>query len=382
MSITSLVPKAAQYFHAGLNVLFIGKHGTGKTVTVKDLADTLGVKIKYYSCATLDPYTDLVGIPVPRKDETGHERLVMVRPKEIDDAEFIFFDELNRADAKTLNAVFEIIQFRTINGEPLPNLKACWAAINPPDDEQNYNVDRLDPALVDRFHVYVEIKPRPSVQYMAAALGSAHVAKALMAWWADHDQAHRGPENYISPRKLVDIGRVFMVTGDYRQALPLGVTCDKSKLGQMLAKARDDENNEKAKANEPGGQQAVAVEVPAAAATTAAAQGTGWTGHNLGIVYDEAWLANNRDEAARILRDNPTDFVTHQKTLDVIKNKHGRTLGRDYAEILDALVPSVREGFINTLLPGKTEKLSETLKSLPAQRYNTLTDLRKALGLS
>jgi len=44
----------------------------------------------------------------------------------------LFFDELNRAHPKVLNAVFELVQFRSINGDKLPRLQCVIAAINPP----------------------------------------------------------------------------------------------------------------------------------------------------------------------------------------------------------------------------------------------------------
>jgi hypothetical protein len=104
--------------------------------------------------------------PLPQGGESG-THLQMVRPRDVDDAELIFFDEFNRADPKVHNAVLEIVQFQTINGEKLPHARMVWAAMNPPGKE--YDVEDLDPALVDRFDVYEEVKATPSVTYLAGS---------------------------------------------------------------------------------------------------------------------------------------------------------------------------------------------------------------------
>ena len=49
----------------GLNVLLVGNHGVGKSAMVLEEAKRQGLKMKYYSSSTLDPWSDLVGIPVP-----------------------------------------------------------------------------------------------------------------------------------------------------------------------------------------------------------------------------------------------------------------------------------------------------------------------------
>ena len=46
----------------GLNALLVGYHGVSKTQMHLEEAKSLGLKIKYYSNSTLDPWSDLVGI--------------------------------------------------------------------------------------------------------------------------------------------------------------------------------------------------------------------------------------------------------------------------------------------------------------------------------
>ena len=205
-----------------LNVLLIGQHGIGKTMIVVEEVRRQGLRLKYYSAATLDPWADLVGIPVPvdvsdRTNGARHKELLFVRPGDIEDAQILFFDELNRGHPRILNAVLELIQFKSINGAPLPCLRMVWAAINPPDDI--YAVSELDPVLADRFHVHLSVPPCPSVAYYRDTAGiPEHVAKALIEWWEDdlNDQLRQ----MVSPRRLEYIARNYVNGIELRHSLP------------------------------------------------------------------------------------------------------------------------------------------------------------------
>lgn len=196
------VAQLQTYMGAGMNILITGEAGTGKTSLLRQAADNLGWTMKYYSASTLDPFADLVGIPVP---DTERREVNYYRPRDVDNAEVIFFDELNRADSKTLNAVFEIIQFRSINGEPLPKLKAVVAAMNPVTDA--YDTDELDIALADRFHIYLTADVEVDYQYLKAKFGEKF-ARAGQALFRDYqrsykqDRAAGNTMPYLSPRRL------------------------------------------------------------------------------------------------------------------------------------------------------------------------------------
>ena len=64
----SLEKKLLTYAEHNLNVMLIGSHGIGKSTVVKAVAEKLGMRFKYYSSSTLDPFAELIGIPVPDKD--------------------------------------------------------------------------------------------------------------------------------------------------------------------------------------------------------------------------------------------------------------------------------------------------------------------------
>lgn len=160
------------------NVLLVGTHGVGKTAMVKQLADDLGEQFLYLSGALLDPIVDMKGVPVPDKER---RLLDYYRDESFAQCEFLFIDELNRAHPRVLNAILEIVQFRSLNGRRLPHLKRIWGAINPPNGD--YEVEELDPALADRFHAHVVVESAFPLTYLSERYDPAHV-ELVHQWWS------------------------------------------------------------------------------------------------------------------------------------------------------------------------------------------------------
>ena len=210
----SLITKLKVYAENSLNVMIVGKHGIGKSTVVKEVAESMGLRFKYYSSSTLDPFADLVGIPVPDKDA---KHINFCRPQDLEDAEFIFFDELNRAHPRVINAVLEIIQFKSINGKPLKNLKMVWAAINPPGED--YVVEELDPVLMDRFHIYIAMKASIPMDYFKERMAT-DIAEAVRDWW--YEDLSEEQRYLITPRRLEYIGTLIHKDINFRDALPQG----------------------------------------------------------------------------------------------------------------------------------------------------------------
>lgn len=206
----SVVPEARRLIEKGKNVMLEGPHGCGKSHTVRDISKQFGYTVAIFNCATMDPYIDFVGLPIPSKlivDGVEIDNLKLVRPHKIDDADVIFFDEVNRALPETLNGVLEIAEERTINGEDLPKLKSVWAAKNPLKSTQgDYTVNRLDSAFNDRFDYYFKIKPMPDPAYIASRFGEK-ISEVAVEWWMEH---HAKSKHYISPRRLVKSVQNFL----------------------------------------------------------------------------------------------------------------------------------------------------------------------------
>lgn len=181
------------------NVLFEGPHGVGKTAMVKATFERAKFKWLYFSASTMDPWVDLVGVPKPRKLENGQEVLDLVRPAWVlnDEVDAIFFDELNRAPEKVLNAVMELIQFKSINGLKLNRLKVVWGAINPHDEEATYHVTKLDPAQRDRFHRIIQVPYKVDREYFERQHGD--IAEQFIYWW---NMMPDSVQREVSPRRL------------------------------------------------------------------------------------------------------------------------------------------------------------------------------------
>lgn len=206
------------------NVLFVGEHGVGKTTIVKEAFERNNLRWRYYSASTMDPWVDLVGVPKEKQNEDGSSYLDLVRPKDFteDSVEALFFDEFNRSHKKVRNAVMELLQFKSINGKPFPSLKIIWAAINP-EDEDAYDVERLDPAQKDRFHVQVTVPYKPSKSYFIEKYGF-DIAQAAMSWWYDLPEDQK---KLVSPRRLDYTLDVLSKGGDIRYVLPVSANVSK-----------------------------------------------------------------------------------------------------------------------------------------------------------
>lgn len=195
--------KLQQCIDANLNVLLIGEFGTGKTERVLSTFEkNFGDKWAFLNGATADPWTDLIGIPAIR-EENGESYIKYVRPEEINDnIEGIYIDELNRAKTATRNALLELIQFKSINGRKFPKLRVIWSSINPPPDEDNeeavdYDVEELDPAIIDRFHVWLRVSPEPDMNWFVNKYGD--IGRNVVSWWK---QQPKEAKKIIHSRRL------------------------------------------------------------------------------------------------------------------------------------------------------------------------------------
>ena len=229
----SLEKKLLIYAEHNLNVLLIGSHGIGKTVVTQSVAEKTGMQFKYYSASTLDPFADLVGIPVPDNDK---KHVNFCRPVTLEEAEFIFFDELNRAHPRVLQAVLEIIQFKSINGTPLPNLKMVWAAINPPGED--YQVEELDPVLVDRFHMQLTMVANIYMPYMKTKMPD-EIAAALRDWW--NDDLNEEQRKVVTPRRVEYLGTMIDKGIPHRDCFPHGHVLPIPSLDKRIKIAKGEE---------------------------------------------------------------------------------------------------------------------------------------------
>lgn len=208
------------------NVKMEGRRGTGKTARITAAFNRkFGEgKWKYFSAPTMDPWVDFVGVPekVTRKDKESY--LELVRPREFADDEIValFFDELNRAKPKVIDAVMELIQFKSINGRKFKNLRVVWCATNPKvhdgDDDEEYNVEELDPAHIDRFQIHVATDYQCDPDFFHTTF--PEYAETAIAWWNKLGKVNKKAQNKVSPRRLEYALKVFAKGGDMAYVLP------------------------------------------------------------------------------------------------------------------------------------------------------------------
>ena len=196
------------------NILLMGERGVGKTACVFQALNKLGLKFLYLPGSTADPYLDFVGLPKIKETEDGGLDLLFVHRKELEEIDYLFIDEYNRAPKKVRNGCMEIIQFKTINGQPLPKLKGVICAINPQDQDDSYDVEDLDKAQFDRFHIKCQVPYDVCENYMTKTFGE-ELATIAIVWWkglSKEVQAKVSPRNldyalveYIEGGDLMDV---------------------------------------------------------------------------------------------------------------------------------------------------------------------------------
>ncbi len=182
-------------------VLLVGPHGTAKSFLVERLAVALGLGFRHYNASLLS-YDDLVGIPMP--NERGDALHFIGTPGAIWGAGFVFFDEISRCRPDLQNKLFPVIHERRVAGVDLPDLRLCWAAMNPPAGEDDADLptqplylgsEVLDPALADRFPFVVSVPGWAQLQKadrLRLASGSAPAASRGDVRGAKHADSDTG----------------------------------------------------------------------------------------------------------------------------------------------------------------------------------------------
>jgi hypothetical protein len=195
--------KLINYGKLSYNVMLSGKHGVGKTAIINEVFNTLygkqGVDWLYFSASTMDPWVDFIGIPKNYTNSEGEEVFKIIPPENFsnNNVKALYFDEFNRADGKIRNAVMELLQFKSINGRRFDQLQCIWASINPADDENNYQVEELDPAQLDRFQIQIELPYDVSKKYFTKKFGK--LGELGCQWWSKLQSEEK---DLISPRRL------------------------------------------------------------------------------------------------------------------------------------------------------------------------------------
>ena len=136
-----------------VSVLIRGPHGIGKSQCVFQLGAYFDLPVTDKRLSQMSE-GDMIGLP---KVEGGVTKFL---PPDwyldaCENARVLFLDELNRATPEVMQAAFQVVLDRQLNGHRLHKDTRVFAAIN---NDQRYQVNEMDPALLDRFWI-VDLQP-------------------------------------------------------------------------------------------------------------------------------------------------------------------------------------------------------------------------------
>lgn len=144
-------------------LLFKGIHGIGKSQVIKDFFTKKGYRVVILFLGQMADAGDLTGLPDREKnEETGYTHTVFRPPywwpKSEGEKFILVLDELNRGKPEVMQCIMDMVLNRELMGKKLPDGCMIVSAMNPISDDGYYQVDELDPALLDRFNIY-DFKP-------------------------------------------------------------------------------------------------------------------------------------------------------------------------------------------------------------------------------
>jgi hypothetical protein len=132
-------------------VLIKGNHGIGKTQILKTWGLANGFDVIVLLGAQMADAGDLIGVPFRSEDGNNLEYSIPAKFKG-ENKKLLILDELNRSAKDIRDSFFSLALEGEIpqTGYKLPQNSRVAATMNP--DNEYYQVDTLDPALLDRFH--------------------------------------------------------------------------------------------------------------------------------------------------------------------------------------------------------------------------------------
>lgn len=156
----SMFLQVAPRLPASTSIMLRGNHGIGKSQLGRQLAALIAAAEKIADFPVIDRRLsqvsegDIIGLPstdgeVTRFNPPDWYKKACTQPV------FLFLDELNRATPEVMQAAFQIVLDRELNGWKLHPQTRVMTAINA---SAAYNVNEVDPALLDRFYV-IDLTP-------------------------------------------------------------------------------------------------------------------------------------------------------------------------------------------------------------------------------
>ena len=136
-------------------ICLVGAKGVGKSFVVRDSAQELGwgfIDVRL----SLDTPEDIAGWPRPKDDSVYYLMSDWAKETFSHDKVILFFDEVNRSQLETRQALFELMTEYKIRRKPINPNSYIVFAMNP--DNGNYQVETLDSAF-ERRMVRLAVEP-------------------------------------------------------------------------------------------------------------------------------------------------------------------------------------------------------------------------------
>jgi hypothetical protein len=149
----SLAPSVSA---AKLPVLLRGRHGIGKSQVVYQLAANAGLPVVERRASQMTE-GDLVGLPSIEGNRTTFNPPDWFKMA-CEEPVVLFLDEVDRATLEVRQGIFELTDSRKLNGHNLHPDTLVFAAINGGEHGEQYQVNEMDPAELDRWSVW-DIEP-------------------------------------------------------------------------------------------------------------------------------------------------------------------------------------------------------------------------------
>lgn len=147
--------QCAEHLPSNISVMLRGPHGIGKSQGVHTLGVHFGLPVIDKRLSQMSE-GDMIGLPKVDGNVTKFLPPDWYR-EACDSPRILFLDELNRATPEVMQAAFQVVLDRQLNGHVLHPETRVYAAIN---DDSQYQVNEMDPALLDRFWT-VDLRPTP-----------------------------------------------------------------------------------------------------------------------------------------------------------------------------------------------------------------------------
>jgi len=149
----SLAPAVSK---AGLPVILRGRHGVGKSQVVYQIAKNMGLPVVERRASQMTE-GDLVGLPSVDGDRTSFNPPDWFK-QACEQPVVLFLDEVDRAVLEVRQGIFELTDSRKLNGHHLHAETVVFAAVNGGEHGEQYQVNEMDPAELDRYSVW-DIEP-------------------------------------------------------------------------------------------------------------------------------------------------------------------------------------------------------------------------------